>query len=98
MKKRKEFVLNLAEMTESELLQMIKDNDMCITELFAVLESLFEMFSASLKFSSVVFKYGHEHHDDFVPTFLQHAATHHGINPQRLVDIMQSGPNTGTVH
>ena len=98
MKKQKVQILNLAEMKESDLLKLIEDNDMDIHELFSVLESLLEMFSCSLKFSSIVFRYGHEHHPDFVPNFLQHAVTNHGINPQRLVDILQSGPNTGTMH
>jgi hypothetical protein len=97
--KPKTTVLNLAELSEKELLKMIKDNNMGQAELFSILESLFEMFSTSLKFSSVVFKYGHKNYPDFVPTFLQHAIANHGIEPQHMMDILQSvQPTTTSVH
>ena len=99
MKKQKVRVLNLSELTENELIAMMNDNNMDAAELFAILESLFEMFSCSLKFSQVVFKYGHEHHQDFVPTFLRHAATSNGFNPKELVDVLRNiNPNSSSIH
>ena len=89
MKNPKTRTLNLATMTEAKLLNMIKNNNMEAAELFAILESLFEMFSCSLKFSHVVMHYGHENIPNFIPTFLEHAAHAHGMSPQKLVDILQ---------
>lgn len=98
--KKKVMALNLANMTENDLIKLIKDNNMEQAELFAILESMFEMFSCSLKFSSVVFDYGHKNFPEFVPTFLQHAMDSHGISAQRMVDILggMSSPVSPSVH
>ena len=95
MKKQRTRHINLAQMTESEMKALMSDNEMDAPELFAILEALFEMFTTSIHFSRVVFQYGHEHHPDFVPTFLQHAVSNRGVNPQQMIDILQAH---STVH
>ena len=87
--KRKIVNLNLAELTEGELIQTLEDNEAGVEELFLLLEALFEMWAAALKFSSTVSKYGQQHHEDFMENFIRHAVPQHGISPQRLATLLR---------
>jgi hypothetical protein len=59
-------------------------------ELIALLEALFDMFSASLKFSNVVIEYGEARHDQFLERFVQATAKQHGIDPSDLLQSIQA--------
>jgi hypothetical protein len=80
---------NLAELDEKTLLKMLSDNQAGLPELFSLLESLFEMWATSLKFSAAVVKYGETQSPNFLTTYAQQAGPRHGIDPARLVSLIE---------
>lgn len=86
--KRKTLEFNLAEMSETKLIQMLDENNADAAELFGLLDALFHMWSAALKFSATVVQYGENHHEHFMETFVQNAAHQHGVSPDRLKTML----------
>lgn len=85
MKKPKTMEFNLAELTTERLINTLEANQAQLGELIALLEALFDMFSASLKFSNVVIEYGEARHNHFLETFTEKVAKQHGVDPKELL-------------
>jgi UDP-glucose 4-epimerase len=88
--KKKTLEFNIAKLTERGLIKMLDDNNADISELMTLLTALFDMWSASLKFSTTVVTYGEQHFDGFLETFVKNAASAHGVSPERLADILKT--------
>ena len=87
--KRQVFEFNLAETTPEEFNQMLAENRADRPELHAILDALFQMWSAALQFSAVAVQYGEDHYDEFTEEFLRRMGPQHGVSPERMLQLLK---------
>ena len=88
--KKKPIELNLATLTEKELIKLLDDHEADIDTLMSLLNGLFEMFAGSLKFSGIVVNYASERHNDFLETFINTMSKQHGVSPEKMVNMLMA--------
>jgi hypothetical protein len=87
--KRKTLEFNLSEISERELIEKLDAANPNDASLFSLLETLFDMWSTSLRFSAAVVEYGEGQFPGFLETFARQSAPLHGIPPEHLAKLLK---------
>lgn len=88
--------INLAELTEEELVRLLKTNQAGVDEMLSLMECFFDLFSCAVHFGSVLQDYAERHHPDFNTRFQEMNLKAHNVKGQDLLRALSSHLSVGS--
>lgn len=89
--------IDLNNMSEEDLIQMIKSNNLGPPQLMPMLASLFEVWSRSLRLSCAALNHAENHFPGFLEQFIKEMGKQHGTPKeeiQGLIDMVRNFHNS----